>query len=43
MDLAELAANEQDPKRLLELVAEINKLLAEKQDRLNSLLKDTSK
>lgn len=31
MTLAELAAKEQDPKKLLALVAEINELLSEKQ------------
>lgn len=34
--LCEQAANEQDPQKLLELVQEINKLLAEKQNRLNA-------
>jgi hypothetical protein len=34
MDLAELAANEQDPKKLLILVEEINQLLKQKQQRL---------
>jgi hypothetical protein len=33
-ELCELAANEQDPKKLLELVAEINRLLEEKEARL---------
>ena len=33
--LCEEAANEQDPRRLLELVKEINDLLEEKQMRLN--------
>ena len=33
--LCEQAAVEQDPTKLLELVKEINRLLAEKQDRLN--------
>ncbi len=37
MELAELAANEQDPDRLMALVREIDELLAEKQKRLNSL------
>ena len=37
MELAELAANEQDPQKLLALVVEINKLLAEKQDRRDRL------
>jgi len=35
MQLAELAANEKDPEKLSALVKEINRLLAEKQDRLN--------
>jgi hypothetical protein len=35
-DLCRLAAEEQDPKRLLELTAEINRLLQEKEDRLKS-------
>jgi hypothetical protein len=33
-ELCELAANEQDGEKLLELTAEIDRLLAEKQDRL---------
>jgi len=37
MQLAELAANEQDPDELLKLVHEINLLLAQKQDRLSKL------
>lgn len=32
--LCEQAANEQDPKRLMELVKEINRLLLDKQQRL---------
>jgi len=35
MQLAELAANEKDREKLSALVKEINRLLAEKQDRLN--------
>jgi hypothetical protein len=35
MELAALAADEQDPKKLSELVNEIDRLLKEKQDRLN--------
>ena len=35
MELAELAATEQDPAKMIELVREINRLLAEKQDRLD--------
>ncbi len=33
--LCEQAANERDPKRLMELVKEINDLLGKKQDRLD--------
>jgi hypothetical protein len=33
-ELCALAADEQNPEKLLELVIEINKLLAEKEDRL---------
>jgi hypothetical protein len=36
MQLAEMAASEQDPTRLSELIEEIDKLLAEKQERLRS-------
>jgi len=36
MELCKLAANEQDPKRLLSLVEEINRLLEEKEQRLKS-------
>jgi len=35
-ELCEQAANEQDSDKLLELVKEINRLLAEKQDRLSN-------
>jgi hypothetical protein len=35
MELAALAADEQDPDKLSEIIEEIDKLLAEKQDRLN--------
>jgi hypothetical protein len=34
MQLCELAANEQDPEKLMELVKEINRLLEEKELRL---------
>ena len=34
MQLAELAATEQDPVELLKLITEINELLAEKEERL---------
>jgi len=40
MELAELAANEQDPDKLMALVREIDQLLAEKQNRLNALRPD---
>ena len=36
MQLCEQAAVEQDPKKLLELVREINRMLEEKQGRLQS-------
>ena len=36
MELAELAANEQDPDKLLALVHEINELLDKKQKRLDA-------
>jgi len=35
-ELCEQAAIEQDPQKLLELVREINRLLGEKQTRLNN-------
>jgi hypothetical protein len=35
MQLCEQAASEQDPQKLTELVREIDRLLGEKQDRLN--------
>ena len=34
MDLCELAADEQDPNKLLALITQINALLAAKQERL---------
>jgi hypothetical protein len=37
MELAVMAADEQDPQKLTELVKEIDQLLAEKQDRLITL------
>ena len=37
-ELCELAANEQNPQKLLELVKEINRLLIEKEQRLNKAL-----
>ena len=40
MQLAEQAATEQDPKRLMELVKEIDELLARKQARLDRLRPD---
>lgn len=36
LQLCELAAKEQDPTKLLEFVAEINRLLEEKEGRLKS-------
>ena len=39
MKLAEQAANEQDPKRLMELVDEINRMLEAKEKRLNEKAK----
>ena len=36
MELCELAANEQDSQKLLELVKEINRLLEEKEQRLKA-------
>jgi hypothetical protein len=36
MELAELAANEQDPERLIGLIREINQLLEEKEKRLTA-------
>jgi ABC-type transporter Mla subunit MlaD len=38
LELAELAATEQDPDKLMALISEINQLLAQKQDRLNRLV-----
>jgi hypothetical protein len=43
MQLARLAASEQDPKKLLALVIEINQLLEQKQERLNNLQTDPAK
>ena len=37
MDLRAQAAEEQDPDTLMKLVAEIDRMLSEKQDRLNQL------
>jgi hypothetical protein len=42
MDLAAQAADEQEPKRLIELVRQINILLGEKQDRINWLRKEAA-
>ena len=39
MELCQQAAVEQDPKRLMELVEEINRLLEEKEERLKDLQK----
>jgi hypothetical protein len=38
-ELCRQASIEQDPKKLLELVTEINRLLAEKQDRVGRNIK----
>lgn len=35
MELCEQAATEQDPERLLQLINEINRMLDQKQERLN--------
>lgn len=40
MELAELAASEQDPKKLMALVSEINRLLEEKRARLKGVPPD---
>jgi hypothetical protein len=42
-ELCRQAAEEQDPKRLLELTAEINRLLQEKEDRLTAQRTEKSK
>lgn len=42
MELCELAANEQDSKKLLELAEEINRLLEEKEARLDKAGSDSS-
>jgi hypothetical protein len=39
-ELCRQAATEQDPKKLMELVTEIDKLLSQKMDRLNHLPPD---
>ena len=39
--LCEQAAIEQNPERLMDLVNEINRLLGEKQERLNNLRADS--
>jgi len=36
LELCELAANEQDPKKLMALVQEINRLLEEKEQRVKA-------
>lgn len=43
LELCEQAAVEQDSKKLIELTQEINRLLSEKQDRLDHLRKDPTK
>ena len=40
MDLCELAADEQNPKKLLALITQINALLAAKQERLKGKVSD---
>jgi hypothetical protein len=42
MELAEQVANEQDPQKFDDLVAELNRLLAEKDNRLHPQPKDKS-
>lgn len=42
MELAALAADEQDPKRLLDLVRELNSLLGQKERRLGMMPPDAS-
>jgi hypothetical protein len=42
MDLAAQAADEQEPKKLIELVRQINILLAEKQDRITWVRKEAA-
>jgi hypothetical protein len=42
-ELSELAANEQDPKKLLELVQEINRLMEAKERRLRGESPNESK
>jgi hypothetical protein len=41
-ELAELAASEQDPKRFIDLITEINRLLDEKHERLDRLTEKPS-
>jgi hypothetical protein len=41
MELCELAANEQDPKKLMVLIAEIDRILAAKEQRLKSTNPDS--
>ena len=43
MELCEQAAVEQDPKKLIALTTEINRLLGEKQTRLDGLRKNPAK
>jgi hypothetical protein len=42
-ELCEQAATEQDPEKLLELTAEIDRLLSEKYDRLGGKTSDKAK
>ena len=41
MQLAEQAANEHDPEKLMKLVDEINQMLKAKEDRLNAKAAET--
>ena len=43
MELCRQAAVEQDPRKMLRLVTEINRLLTEKQDRLGQIPKPEDK
>jgi len=43
MELCEQAAKEQDPDKMIELVAEINRLLNEKEARLEALRQKSRK
>lgn len=43
LELCELAAKEQDSKKLLELIREINQILEEKEERLKTQRQDPSR